>query len=104
MPTKKSTEEQKKTKVSYVGTPAEENPLIYVNNVEMSVSLFDVQIRLNRIAKIEDGEIFLKNQGTVAMSPQHALSLLALLQRTLANYAADHGPIPSSPALSVEEQ
>lgn len=89
--------------IVYVNGDPSENPIIYTNNIEMSISLFDVQIRLNHVVQRSGDEVKVVNHGTLAMSPQHALSLAVLLSRALKGYQEEHGKMPGSPSEQIKE-
>ena len=50
----------------------------------------------DRALETHDNEIVVVNQGTVAMSPQHARSLANILVRNLKLYESQFGKIPHS--------
>lgn len=82
----------------YIGTLPGNGPMIYTNSIEVVSSFFDVQIKLNHVLSTEiegDGRRHLKtvHQANVAMSPQHAKSLLDLLGKQLVEYEARFGEI-----------
>lgn len=102
MPARKSSAKKSKaTETSYLHPPAEQ-PMLYINNIEISFSVFDVQIRLNRVVQKEGDKVLLLNQGTVAMSPQHALSFWSLLGNALTAYQQEHGQLAGSETITSE--
>ena len=84
--------------VRYVQGEPHEKPLIYINNIQISASQFDIQIRLNRLVSIDDDkkEALVINEGTLAMSPQHAASMVELMAQQLAFYRQTYGDDGSS--------
>lgn len=80
---KKKTSITTKAKIVYIGRPIEEQPVVYANNIEVIISPFDVQVRLNCIIRTKPGEMEVANQATLALSPQHAEAFHAVLGRAI---------------------
>ena len=99
---KKAVAKKRKHTLRYVGGDPAENPLFYVNNVEMIVGSFDFQIRLNRAIEVTDDEILVINQGTLAMSPQHARSLIGILASGLERYDEQFAEAPPPPVEEID--
>jgi hypothetical protein len=79
--------------VVYVGGQPEGNPLFYVNNIELRATAFDFQVKLNRLVDVDEASKMVKvvNYGTLAMSPQHAQSVVEMLTTALENYRRRYG-------------
>src|SRR5712692_7223631 len=64
---------------------------IYVNNVQISVSYFDVKMLLGEVSAITDGRLNVSDKVAVTMSPEHAASLHKLLGDQLEKYRENFG-------------
>lgn len=97
----KKKEESVPVKVAY---ETEEIPTFYANVAQMTTSPYDVIMTFGRrrAERDEEGGLVIADAIQVYMSPQHARSVAALLERQLATYAELYGPIPSETA-RVEE-
>lgn len=62
--------------------------ITYANNVSIALGVYDVQLDFG----IEVGASILPS-AKIVMSPQHAKSLLLLLERALSDYEQNVGPI-----------
>lgn len=66
---------------------------IYCNNTEMSVSPWDIRIKLMEIVGNEGKLPLIKGHGTVVMPPIHGKSLLTVLESTIQKYEDTFGSI-----------
>ena len=80
---KKNSPQATKKDLVYLGGPIENQPVIYANNVEMSITPYDIQIRLNRIVSTDGNQVSVANQAILVMSPQHAESFHDVLGRAI---------------------
>lgn len=69
--------------IKYEGQSFHEAPVVYTNNAQITISTFDVQIRLNRVIEAKEGELKVINQTTVMMSSKYALAFAELLMRNV---------------------
>lgn len=97
----KEQEESSPIKVSY---ETKEIPTFYANVAQMTTSPYDVIMTFGRRkpGRDEEGGLVIADAIQVYMSPQHARSVAALLERQLAIYAELYGPIPSDTARAEE--
>ena len=85
---------QRLLKTVYVGGEPSEKPVFYTNGLEISTSLFDVQIRINHTFRTEGQTMLANNLGTLVMSPQHAKAFAKNLTGAIAKYEETFGPLP----------
>lgn len=78
-------------------------PFFYVNNVSVKTSLWDVTLELERIVDLTDERLTARRVATIAMSPQHAQALAAMLTRQIARYERDFGRLPRLPDEAEED-
>ncbi len=73
-------------------------PAVYANNVQVYSNVFDIEIVFRRQynARLGNGQHSEKFESlvSVAMSPQHAKSLVALLGHIVDNYEKSFGKLP----------
>jgi len=70
---------------------------IYTNNVQVSISLYDVRLLLNDVVSATQSRIDVEEQAAIVMSPEHARDVSEALRRALAQYEERFGPIRPSP-------
>lgn len=87
------TEEQ----VGRMLTPSEGVPVVYANNASFRVSYWDLTLDFGIVENLVEGELLVRNQVRVVMSPQHARVLSQLLATHIAAYERQFGPLPIPP-------
>ena len=93
MTAKKAPAKKRKAEIRFCGQEPHDAPFYYANNVRMRVSVTDIQLSFHRVIDTVDDELLAVPECTIAMSPQHAKSLLQLLERNIASYEDEMGPI-----------
>lgn len=85
-----NSDDPKKIKVQMIGDPS---ATMYVNNVEMAFSAWDIRIQIGEVLGQKDGELVGKNLGTVVMAPAHAKAFLEALKTTMSLFEEKFGEI-----------
>jgi|SRR5271157_1750012 len=70
--------------------------LIYCNTTEMSISPWDVRIKLMEAFDNEGSVLIVKKHGIMVMSPVHAKAMLEALEKTVHMYEEKFGEIDMS--------
>lgn len=77
--------------------PIEGMPTIYTNSVVVGSSVFDFLLYFGQLRTAEEDVIKVDQLVRIAMSPQHAKSMIRILEEKLDEYEARFGPIPVAP-------
>ena len=78
-------------------------PSFYANSVQVMQGPYDVTLTFRHIFDLVDGTAQGKTVARVAMSPQHAKALVAVLMERVALYEQKFGQLPSRAAMEGEE-
>jgi hypothetical protein len=81
--------------VEFVVGPSE-RPTFYSNNTQVRMSLYDAVLDLGVAEVGSPGRLVVHQTARVIMSIPHVKKLADLLNRQLAEYEQQHGPIPTS--------
>src|SRR5258706_14617568 len=65
----------------------------YVNQVQVTSSVFDIRLNLAEMIQEESGEMALDEVATIVMSPQHAKALFLLLGSNITRWEKQFGEI-----------
>lgn len=79
---------------------SEDIPLIYTNSVQLKMSVFDMVLDLGVVASTDPERTVVKPVARVAMSPQHAKALAAVLDAHVKAYETAFGPLPDAPKVA----
>ncbi|HEY3770785.1 MAG TPA: DUF3467 domain-containing protein [Candidatus Angelobacter sp.] len=72
----------------------------YANNVEITVSPWDMRLRFGQILEADEEKLVLEEYSTVFMSPQHAKAFAQILQAHIDKYEASFGQLKEPSELS----
>ncbi|MGZ4868117.1 MAG: DUF3467 domain-containing protein [Candidatus Angelobacter sp.] len=76
---------------------------VYTNNASMSLTAFDVQFIFGEMVDSEGENVTVEKKVKIAMSPQHAKILTALMVRNIQQYEKQFGTINLTPEDSIAE-
>jgi hypothetical protein len=77
--------------ILYVG---EENAFsLYVNSTDMSITPWDIRIKIGENIDVKDNKPVVRKYGTITMSPSHAKATLVALQTTIRMFEEKFGEI-----------
>lgn len=85
-----------------------EGATFYANRVDVTTSLFDIDIKFSAVSPLrnEQGQIIGQNINTsieVFMSPQHAKELIRVLSEQIKWYENNFGEIPMPPNINQNQ-
>ena len=66
---------------------------VYANSALVGFTPFDVRIVLGEVLEVTDDKLVIEEQVKINMSPQHAKSLLGLLDAKVKEYEAKYGSL-----------
>ena len=72
----------------------QEAPTIYVNNVEIRATEWDIHLSMGEVTRRSEGEMRVKELVKIYMSPQHAKVFARVLTNQVARYEEAVGTIP----------
>lgn len=95
---KEKTETKEITKIikapEFENILSQDHSFVYADNTQISLSLFDIKISFGvSQGRTPEGKVRIVNHTTLAMSPQHAKSVMFLLQQTLERYEREFMPL-----------
>jgi hypothetical protein len=81
--------------IGFENIPTQDHSFVYADNTQISLNLFDIKVMFGvSQGKNPDGRVRVLNHTTIAMSPQHAKSVMLLLQQTIERYENDFMSLP----------